>query len=101
MYQIGNVYVISAIAIMGGGLFGFDISAMSAMWVESLSWRGRSKRAWADRYVVFLVKLTSAISTKPPSTVKDCVLVQMLEPRVVSQLRCRVDPGWELLFLAI
>ena len=31
MYQIGNVYVITAIAIMGGGLFGFDISAMSAM----------------------------------------------------------------------
>ena len=34
MYQIGNVYVIAAIAIMGGGLFGFDISAMSAMSVQ-------------------------------------------------------------------
>ena len=33
MYQIGNIYVIAAIAIMGGGLFGFDISAMSAMFV--------------------------------------------------------------------
>ena len=28
---IGNVYVISAIAIVGGGLFGFDISSMSAI----------------------------------------------------------------------
>ena len=34
MYQIGNIYVIAAIAIMGGGLFGFDISAMSAMSVN-------------------------------------------------------------------
>lgn len=28
---IGNVYVIAAIAIIGGGLFGFDISSMSAI----------------------------------------------------------------------
>ena len=28
---IGNIYVISAIAIIGGGLFGFDISSMSAI----------------------------------------------------------------------
>ena len=28
---IGNVYVIAAIAIVGGGLFGFDISSMSAI----------------------------------------------------------------------
>jgi hypothetical protein len=26
---IGNLYVISAIAVIGGGLFGFDISSMS------------------------------------------------------------------------
>ena len=31
MYQIGNIYVITAIAVVGGGLFGFDISSMSAM----------------------------------------------------------------------
>ncbi|KAF2838296.1 general substrate transporter [Patellaria atrata CBS 101060] len=31
MYQLGNVYVIAAIAIIGGGLFGFDISSMSAI----------------------------------------------------------------------
>ena len=29
--QIGNVYLIAGIAIIGGGLFGFDISSMSAM----------------------------------------------------------------------
>jgi hypothetical protein len=29
--QFGNVYLIAAIAIIGGGLFGFDISSMSAM----------------------------------------------------------------------
>jgi len=31
---VGNIYLIAAIAIIGGGLFGFDISSMSAMWVR-------------------------------------------------------------------
>ncbi|WPG99853.1 Hypothetical protein R9X50_00267300 [Acrodontium crateriforme] len=31
MKKFGNVYLISAIAIIGGGLFGFDISSMSAI----------------------------------------------------------------------
>lgn len=31
MKQIGNIYVIAAIAVVGGGLFGFDISSMSAI----------------------------------------------------------------------
>lgn len=30
-YKIGNVYFITAIAVIGGGLFGFDISSMSAI----------------------------------------------------------------------
>lgn len=30
-YQIGNIYFITAIAVIGGGLFGFDISSMSAI----------------------------------------------------------------------
>lgn len=34
MYQIGNIYGITAIAVIGGGLFGFDISSMSAMYVD-------------------------------------------------------------------
>lgn len=29
--QIGNAYFIAAIAVIGGGLFGFDISSMSAI----------------------------------------------------------------------
>ena len=29
--QIGNPYFIAAIAVIGGGLFGFDISSMSAI----------------------------------------------------------------------
>lgn len=29
--KIGNVYFIAAISIIGGGLFGFDISSMSAI----------------------------------------------------------------------
>lgn len=28
---VGNIYVIATIAIIGGGLFGFDISSMSAI----------------------------------------------------------------------
>jgi hypothetical protein len=31
MYTIGNIYAITAIAVVGGGLFGFDISSQSAM----------------------------------------------------------------------
>ncbi|KIW15728.1 hypothetical protein PV08_05778 [Exophiala spinifera] len=31
MYRIGNIYFITAIAVIGGGLFGFDISSMSAI----------------------------------------------------------------------
>lgn len=31
MYQIGNIYAITGISVIGGGLFGFDISSMSAM----------------------------------------------------------------------
>lgn len=31
MMIIGNIYVITAIAVIGGGLFGFDIASMSAM----------------------------------------------------------------------
>ena len=29
--QVGNIYLITAIAVIGGGLFGFDISSMSAI----------------------------------------------------------------------
>ena len=36
MYQIGNIYGITAIAVIGGGLFGFDISSMSAMYVSTI-----------------------------------------------------------------
>ncbi|KAK2748156.1 hypothetical protein FQN57_001281 [Myotisia sp. PD_48] len=31
MWKTGNIYFISAIAVIGGGLFGFDISSMSAI----------------------------------------------------------------------
>lgn len=31
MFQVGNVYAIAAVSIIGGGLFGFDISSMSAI----------------------------------------------------------------------
>ncbi|KAF4551287.1 High-affinity glucose transporter-like protein 2 [Elsinoe fawcettii] len=31
MYQTGNIYLITAISIIGGGLFGFDISSISAL----------------------------------------------------------------------
>lgn len=31
MYVVGNIYVIAAVAVVGGGLFGFDISSMSAI----------------------------------------------------------------------
>ncbi|EME38806.1 hypothetical protein DOTSEDRAFT_75518 [Dothistroma septosporum NZE10] len=31
MWKVGNIYVITAVAVVGGGLFGFDISSMSAI----------------------------------------------------------------------
>ncbi|KAJ0104206.1 hypothetical protein N8I77_005249 [Diaporthe amygdali] len=31
MYKVGNIYFIAATAVVGGGLFGFDISSMSAI----------------------------------------------------------------------
>ncbi|EGE04328.1 sugar transporter [Trichophyton equinum CBS 127.97] len=31
MFNTGNIYVIAAVAVIGGGLFGFDISSMSAI----------------------------------------------------------------------
>lgn len=31
MKQFGNIYLIAGISIIGGGLFGFDISSLSAM----------------------------------------------------------------------
>jgi len=31
MYTVGNIYIIAAVAVIGGGLFGFDISSMSAI----------------------------------------------------------------------
>ncbi|KFY37421.1 hypothetical protein V494_04759 [Pseudogymnoascus sp. VKM F-4513 (FW-928)] len=31
MYTVGNIYVITAVAVIGGGLFGFDIASMSAI----------------------------------------------------------------------
>jgi hypothetical protein len=42
VYQIGNIYGITAIAVIGGGLFGFDISSMSAMYVDSLHYHQES-----------------------------------------------------------
>ncbi|POS86566.1 putative high-affinity glucose transporter [Erysiphe pulchra] len=31
MYQVGNIYFIAAVSVVGGALFGFDISSMSAI----------------------------------------------------------------------
>jgi MFS family permease len=31
MAIVGNIYVIAAVSVIGGGLFGFDISSMSAI----------------------------------------------------------------------
>ena len=31
MYTVGNINIIAAVAVIGGGLFGFDISSMSAI----------------------------------------------------------------------
>ena len=34
-YVVGNIYIIAAVAVVGGGLFGFDISSMSAQLGEN------------------------------------------------------------------
>lgn len=33
-FVVGNVYAIAAVAVVGGALFGFDISSMSAIIVR-------------------------------------------------------------------
>lgn len=35
MVRIGNIYVIASVAVVGGGLFGFDIASMSAQLSEN------------------------------------------------------------------
>ena len=35
MVVIGNIYVIASVAVVGGGLFGFDIASMSAQLTEN------------------------------------------------------------------
>lgn len=42
---IGNIYIITAIAVIGGGLFGFDISSMSAMYVPAIHLHARTLQA--------------------------------------------------------
>jgi MFS family permease len=34
-YRVGNIYVIATVAVVGGGLFGFDISSLSAQLGEN------------------------------------------------------------------
>lgn len=35
MHKVSNIYVIASVAVIGGGLFGFDISSMSAQLAEN------------------------------------------------------------------
>lgn len=95
MYQIGNIYVISAIAIMGGGLFGFDISAMSAMYVCIYKLPSNLVSVLTHT-TVSLVKRTNAISTKRPSLIKVSAWDRARRLRVESRRRCLVVPGWVL-----
>lgn len=39
---VGNIYVIAAVAVVGGGLFGFDISSVSFHSVTVRSWQGQT-----------------------------------------------------------
>ncbi|RMJ24011.1 glucose transporter [Aspergillus sp. HF37] len=50
MYVIGNVYIIAAIAVFGGALFGFDISSMSAIigTQEYLCYFNESGEVWYE-----------------------------------------------------
>lgn len=50
MYTVGNFYVIAAAAVIGGGLFGFDISSMSAIIGMQLRGPHRSKKSFAHHY---------------------------------------------------
>jgi hypothetical protein len=60
VYQIGNIYGITAIAVIGGGLFGFDISSMSAMYVDSPRYHSRLKLT----FTVCQLNNTAATSTR-------------------------------------
>lgn len=92
MYQIGNIYGITAIAVIGGGLFGFDISSMSAMY-DSLTLDYYT----ANKTTAFQPNNTAATSTKDPmvhhSVLRRPAPVPRPMYRVESQLLCLVVPS--------
>lgn len=99
MYQIGNLYMITAIAVIGGGLFGFDISSMSAMYVFFIP----KIRFSTNFNIVLEHNNIAAILTKvpmvPASTTIRYALDQVLMSKVASLLPCLVVPSSVLLRL--
>ena len=84
MYQIGNIYFITAISVIGGGLFGFDISSMSAMFVRSdalciLQLIGSVSARTSTSVISMKVLLDHPIVLDPKPTLKEALLLPCQE----------------------
>jgi hypothetical protein len=87
-YQIGNIYGITAIAVIGGGLFGFDISSMSAMYVDYISQRPRLMLMFtASQLNNIAATSTRDLSAHPSQALRKSVLVLPPMYKEVSLLR--------------
>lgn len=103
-YVIGNIYVITTVAVIGGALFGFDIASMSAMYVshsKHLTWcRSHGPNLANLSFPALELSSTSASSIRPASPTVS-VADQHLRLKVASRLPCRVVPlsaHWYLVF---
>lgn len=91
-FVIGNIYVITTVAVIGGALFGFDIASMSAMYDSGHD---------ADSGLFILLTLALLVSelssTNASSTRLVCqtvsAVVQPHPTRVASRLPCLVAPS--------
>jgi hypothetical protein len=96
-YQVGNVYVIAAVAVVGGALFGFDISSMSAIisTEEFLCYfnQGPLYLDTDGKCSGPTPNVSGKQALNPGLHIKETKLTRL---QVVSSLQCPLVHGWDL-----